>query len=213
MKLSDAVICFDLGGVLLEIIHDLEERIEVCRSPERSLRLSDSTKRELIADNLEYQRGRLSRDDYMALLVSKTAGSGFTHDDWERIEQGIILGPMPDAEDMVSFFRERAKDLGVLSNTCEMHVQQFQSYSFFDQIPESSIVYSHRDKVLKPEPEAFTCFEERLGCRPDEVVLFDDTRENISAAHQAGWKAFQIVRGIPVFPQVQGALSLLTRGH
>ena len=94
----------------------------------------------------------------------------------------------------------------MLSNTCELHVEQFESLGFFEHLPAEYRVYSHRERVLKPD-FAYRCFEERVGAQSTSILFFDDTPENISAAKEIGWRAFHIPRGEPVLSHFERALA------
>ena len=106
------------------------------------------------------------------------------------IEEGIIVGEKPDADDVVALCKARGYRLGVLSNTCELHVEQFESLGFFEHLPAEYRVYSHRERVLKPDISAYRCFEERVAAESSSILFFDDTPENISVAKELGWHAF-----------------------
>ena len=173
----------------------------------RGLSLPEDLLPDLLRLNSDYQRGTYSWQETRNELVSLTSSFGFTDSDWDSIEEGIIVGPKPDADAVVALCKERGYQLGVLSNTCELHVQQFESLNFFDDISAEYRVYSHREHVLKPEPSAYRCFETRVGAEPSSILFFDDTPENISAAQALGWHAFHIPRGQPVLTHFKKALA------
>ena len=54
---------------------------------------------------------------------------------------------------------------------------------------------SHLMGRIKPDPDAFEHVVESLGCRPEEMVFFDDNGLNIEAARALGIRALQ-VRGL-----------------
>ncbi len=200
-------ICFDLGGILLEILHNMEERLALCDADARGLVLPNNVLPELTRLNMDYQRGTASWPEIRLQLFDVTGGFGFTEADWDKIEKGIIVGAKPDAQEVVDLCKAGGYELGVLSNTCELHVQQFESLSFFDQIPVANRVYSHREQILKPEMSAYRCFENRVGAEPASILFFDDTTENILAARELGWNTFHVPRGEPVLPHFERALA------
>lgn len=51
------------------------------------------------------------------------------------------------------------------------------------------IFYSARLGAKKPDPEFFAKVQAAVGLRGDEMLLIDDSRENIEAALKAGWQA------------------------
>jgi putative hydrolase of the HAD superfamily len=50
-------------------------------------------------------------------------------------------------------------------------------------------IFSCRLGAVKPEPAAFTAALAVLGCRPEEVVFFDDRPPNVAAARELGLRA------------------------
>ena len=72
------------------------------------------------------------------------------------------MGEKPDADDVVALCKARGYRLGVLSNTCELHVEQFESLAS-SSIFQQNIAFTHRERVLKPDISAYRCFEERGG--------------------------------------------------
>lgn len=201
------MVCFDLGGVLLEILHDVDQRLNLCDAGRRGSTLPHDVKDTLLRFNEEYQRGTYDWSEVRTKLSQVTAEHGFMETDWDQIEEGIIVGPKPDASEVVEFCLGKGFELGILSNTCELHVNQFERYAFFEAFPKERRVYSHREKVLKPEASAFHCFEQRIGLQGESIIFFDDTMENVEAAKELGWQAFPISRGQPVLPQVIQALG------
>jgi len=52
------------------------------------------------------------------------------------------------------------------------------------------ILYSAHMGAKKPDPEFFAKARAAVGLRADELLLIDDSRQNIEAASRAGWQAF-----------------------
>lgn len=51
------------------------------------------------------------------------------------------------------------------------------------------IFYSARLGAKKPDPEFFAKVQAAVGLRGDELLLIDDSRQNVEAARTAGWQA------------------------
>ena len=204
-------VCFDLGGVLLEILHELDDRLALCDGPKRGLSIPEEVRPALLELNVEYQRGTYAWLETRARLVAHTREYGFSAEDWDLIEEGIIVGPKPDAEEVIRYCEDRGYRLGILSNTCELHVSQFESFDFLRAFPEERRIYSHREKIYKPEPEAYRRFEGLTATGPESIVFFDDTPVNVEAARSLGWTAFHVPRGQPVLPVFVEALETISR--
>jgi putative hydrolase of the HAD superfamily len=60
------------------------------------------------------------------------------------------------------------------------------------------IHYSAALGIRKPAPDFFRLAAERTGLRPAELLLVDDTAENVRAAREAGWRAMRWTGGQPL---------------
>lgn len=63
-----------------------------------------------------------------------------------------------------------------------------------------------RMRVAKPDIAYFEHIETELGADPAEMLLVDDTHENILAARRRGWQAFHFTEG--AHAELAGALGL-----
>ena len=64
-------------------------------------------------------------------------------------------------------------------------------------IPEEyvdDIFYSARLGVKKPDDEFFTKVQACVGLRSEELLLIDDSRQNILSAKKAGWQTLHWTR-------------------
>jgi len=79
--------------------------------------------------------------------------------------------------------------LGILSNMPVDFLEHFEKkIELFSKADVS--VFSCRVDQIKPEPAIYQTLIERIGCKPDEIVFFDDIQSNIDGALQAGIRAF-----------------------
>ena len=63
---------------------------------------------------------------------------------------------------------------------------------------------------MKPDVAAYRAVEERTGTDGPEIVLFDDTLENIEAARSLGWIAHHIDHDRDTAGQMRAVLSSLS---
>lgn len=56
--------------------------------------------------------------------------------------------------------------------------------------------------VAKPDPRIFHAVSDSLGCRPNQVVFFDDTLVHVAAAQSVGWKAHRFTSAVKVREQL-----------
>jgi len=79
--------------------------------------------------------------------------------------------------------------LGILSNMPVDFLEHFENkIELFSKADVS--VFSCRVDQIKPEPAIYRTLIDRLGCKPDEIVFFDDIQANVDGALKAGIRAF-----------------------
>ena len=79
--------------------------------------------------------------------------------------------------------------LGILSNMPVDFLEHFeQKIELFSKADVS--VFSCRVDQIKPEPVIYRTLIDRIGCKADEIVFFDDIQANIDGALKAGIRAF-----------------------
>lgn len=176
------MICFDLGGVILDIHHTWDDAARATGLiPTRQLgRLANFGPGDAL------QEGRTTDSVYLAELA-----------EWLRIDStsqardvhlAILKEPFPAAEPLVAALREVGYPVGLLSNTNELHWEHC-----LDRWPVCKrfkpAVVSHLVGVAKPDVRIFRAFEDAAGCLASEVLYFDDNEANILAARGAGWDA------------------------
>lgn len=78
--------------------------------------------------------------------------------------------------------------LGVLSNMPWEFLERYEDKIELFGAADAA-VFSCREGLIKPEPGIYRRLAERLGCRPDEIVFFDDLEANVHGAAAAGIRA------------------------
>ena len=95
----------------------------------------------------------------------------------------------PKTEALIRELQETGIKLGVLSNIVP---------DFLDRVKEKLPVFSLMDASVfscevgrvKPDKKIYQILLSRLGCRPDELIYFDDIEVNVEAANALGIHAF-----------------------
>jgi putative hydrolase of the HAD superfamily len=81
--------------------------------------------------------------------------------------------------------------LAVLSNTNALHWNRFiTEFGLAEQVDH--IFASHLLAMCKPEPAIFRHVCDTLGCRPEQILFFDDNAVNVEAAGSLGLQAQQV---------------------
>jgi len=169
---SIKAIVFDCFGVLYT--GSLAELASHCQNEADIKEVYDSTR---AADH-----GFLSRDDYIAKLVSLTG-----------LARREVIGLMGDAQvrsravfDYAAELKTRGYKIAVLSNIGRDTIQKLfndADYELFDEIVASGYI-----GVTKPHITAYDRTLEKLRVRPEESIMIDDAYSNVSRAIEAGMR-------------------------
>jgi glucose-1-phosphatase len=192
---------FDLGGVLMDIDFD-----RVLGAWSAAARCDPAELRARFCFDAAYrqhERGEIQAPEYFAALRD-SLGLQLSDDEfldgWGRLYAGVIE-PVP------ALLAAAAK--------------RFPLYAFTNSNPAHQAVWSARFAaglecfrsvfvscelgLRKPDAAAFAAVCQLMGARPDQVVFFDDTAENVTGAQQAGLRAV-LVRSAA---DIQGTCALL----
>ncbi len=131
----------------------------------------------------EYERGRISRAEFLDHVRRRTAFAG-TDEEFVEIWRGMFQLERA----IVEAWRElvgMGVQLWYWSNTSEMHVPWV-----FDAFPEIAVhsgeVLSYRIGVTKPDPRFYRIGLELVGAAPEQCVFVDDDPDNCVAARECG---------------------------
>jgi glucose-1-phosphatase len=189
------VVCFDLGGVLVRIVHSWAEACDRCgiplKNPEWIASETARSRRTLVVD--KYQRGELESGAFYIALAAALDGL-YTPAEVERIHRAWLLGEYPGffeiLEDLAKVPNVRT---ACLSNTNAVHWRQLQEAGSFPSFNRLQYrLASHLLGCLKPDPHIYKLAQSHLEADATEIVFFDDLEANVEAARNAGWAAEQI---------------------
>jgi putative hydrolase of the HAD superfamily len=99
-------------------------------------------------------------------------------------------GTLPGIEDLIARLRQRYR-IAFLSNSNEVHAEVIPRKFAAVFEPDDRLIFSHRFKCAKPDPEMFRRALEVLGALPQQTAFVDDLLENVLAARAIGIVAFQ----------------------
>jgi putative hydrolase of the HAD superfamily len=69
------------------------------------------------------------------------------------------------------------------------------------------LIYSHEERLLKPDPRIYLLACARLGLAPDNVVFADDTPGAVDAARRLGMKGVNFVSNGQTIEEVTASLA------
>ena len=184
MGLGPAIraVCFDVGGVLIEIAYDWGETLA---KPQATGDMITSC-----SFLLDYQRGVLDEKAYLAAVALHL---GVDLDEALRCHDRMLKRPMPGMDVLVRELKSAGVVVGCLSNTNEPHwIEMFDSGRFAAMEELEVRLASHRIGASKPSDAAFRAFQDACGLSPEEILLFDDIESHCVAAREFGWQSMLV---------------------
>jgi len=143
----------------------------------------------------EYDRGTLRGEDMYRRILSESGveGSEAVLAEMARKMLAEDLGSWVKVSDRVTDWglsvRAEGYALGILSNMpfdfLELYGDRVRLFAEAD-----TAVFSCDVARIKPELDIYVTLIARLGCKPEEIVFFDDLEVNIEGARKAGIQAF-----------------------
>lgn len=176
---------FDVGGVVIDI--DFQRAIRAWQS------ISSLSREELNAafrcdqEYERHERGEISASSYFDHLASSLGLRG-THaliaDAWNSIHVGEITETLR----MVQAARSQLPCFAFTNTNATHHAAWSSRFpavvASFDRI-----FASYQLGCRKPEQRAFELVAREIGASLDAIVFFDDSAENVEAAHRIGMRA------------------------
>jgi epoxide hydrolase-like predicted phosphatase len=195
-------VVFDIGGVL-EITPDTGWRARW--ADELGLSIDEMESR-ILEPARQGSLGHISLDRFLdevqvALGLEGDQVARFMDDIWEE-----YLGTLN--EELLAYFsglRPRVRT-GILSNSFVGAREREQAlYAFEDHC--DTIVYSHEEGLMKPDPAFYAVVCQRLDVRPDEVVFLDDRDMMVEGARAVGMHAVRYEDNASAIAEIDRALE------
>lgn len=183
------VVCFDLGGVLVEINHTWKGALLDAGFPE----IASQHDRALTDFELfnSYQKGSVSLEDYLDDLSNRFGG--IESSQAESVHNAILRCAYPGIPELIEDIRVAGIKTGCLSNTNAPHWEAMMHAPRLAVVSKLDFpMASHLIGTEKPDETMFRAFENASGAKQSEIVYFDDGAANVSAARALGWNAFVV---------------------
>ena len=120
----------------------------------------------------------------------------FSSEARQYVIDNLVVKYMPGAEELVKFLREKGVKLAIASGSSQEsikhHLAEVGGTHYFDAIVGGADV-----KNGKPAPDIFLLAAEKLGAKPEDCYVLEDSPNGINAAYAAGMKAI----GVPDIAQ------------
>ncbi|HYS53353.1 MAG TPA: HAD family phosphatase [Thermoanaerobaculia bacterium] len=178
---------FDLGNTVIKLAYErvmenICKRAAITRDELVELLESPGAYRDL-------ERGAVTFEQFHDFLSDKAGYRGSLadlHETWSD----FFDAPLPGIEELLGRLRDKYR-LAFLSNSNEVHAQLIprKFAALFER--DDRLIFSHRFKTAKPDPEMFQRTLEIIGALPTQAVFVDDLLENVLAARSVGITAYQ----------------------
>ncbi len=208
MSESIDLVVFDLGGVLVQIVHSWgEAHTRAGLSPHPIAQdAAFLAKRAPLLDALSV--GRIAPAEYYT-SVAQASGEIYTPDEVRRVHLAWHWAEYPGVDAVIKAVEASGVLTGALSNTSEPHWADLRGpearYPTVARLRHA--VASHLAGVLKPDPAIYRAFQNTSGVPASQLLFFDDVAENVEAARRLGWRAEQIDPTGDTAAQLQDALQ------
>lgn len=179
---------FDLGAVLLFFDHGV-----ACRKLAALTGLDPAVIRGVIFESTlqhDLESGKISSQQFFEEFC---AGTGATLDFPSAAQaMGDIFELNQSLKPVLSSLAHAGHRLGLLSNTCDLHWNQF-GRGRYHPIPEifDEVVLSYEVRSMKPDLPIYQEAIRRVGLAAEEIFFVDDRLDNVAGARQAGLDAVQ----------------------
>lgn len=184
------VVCFDLGGVLVEINHHWRGALLDAGFPSGLAERFDFPLVDLEPFN-DYQKGRLELEAYLKILAEflgepDAARALAAHN-------AILRSAYPGIPELIADVHAAGLTTGVLSNTNAPHWEAMLHEPRLAVLKTIQFpIASHLIGTEKPDPAMYRAFEAASGASGSEILYFDDAFGNVDAARALGWQAYRV---------------------
>ncbi len=132
--------------------------------------------------NADVCRGSLSMRDFNQIIAKRL---GIPSLDWEKYYLSSVE-PMPGMDRVVTWASQNYQ-VGLLTNIMPGQLKELRQRGIIPDLEYDVVVDSSEIGLIKPEPEIFELAQNKTGLASNELLLIDDTRENIAQAESLGW--------------------------
>jgi FMN phosphatase YigB (HAD superfamily) len=195
------IVCFDLGGVLIQICHSWSDAYRAAGLELRTLPTGPAIDAERRRLGAAHEVGAISLEDW-AEGVSKVTERVYTPDEMKRAHYAVCQQEQPGAPALIDELHGAGVLTACLSNTNDAHWKRLvhedgdKPVAGPPQYPSVARLRrhfaSHVLGLAKPDRAIYERFEELTGVRGGEVLFFDDRADNTAAAIAHGWRAERI---------------------
>ncbi len=202
-KSGVSFVYFDINGCLVRFFHQAFTRLA-----EDSGISADVIETTFWHYNDAVCRGELAMDEFNRIMAETCK----IMVDWKTYYLQAVIA-IPEMHELVRWASEYYK-VGLLSNIMPGFIAEMMQNGLIPNIKYDAIIDSSQVGAIKPEQQIFQIAQERAQVGSEEILLIDDSRPNVMAAGQMGWKVmwFDDYRPDESVARVRQALELAVEG-
>lgn len=129
-------------------------------------------------------RGVMSMSDFNEALSARI---GVPSIDWEFYYLDAVEA-IPDMQALVVWAAQNYR-VGLITNTMPGLIPALRARGLLPDVAYEVIIDSSEVGAIKPDKKIYELAESKTGVSGSEILLVDDTRQNLVAAEQRGWHA------------------------
>lgn len=179
---------FDLGGIVIEVDFNRSFAVWARLSGTRI----ETVKARFSFDAFyeRHERGEITAGEYFASLRSSLS-LNLSDDEFAEGWNAIYVGRIPQTAHLLRRLKDRIP-IYAFTNSNRAHQLIFEK-EYAEELRSFQKVFVSSDLgKRKPEPAAFAAVAAEIGVRLDEILFFDDTRENVEGARVVGMQAVHV---------------------
>lgn len=168
---------FDINGCLVRFFHQAFSRLS-----EDSGVSADLIETTFWHYNDAVCRGELNMDEFNRIMAETCK----IMVDWKAYYMAAVEA-IPEMHEVVRWTADNYKT-GLLSNIMPGFISDMMQNGLIPNVQYDAIIDSSVVGAIKPEQRIFEIAQERASVNSEEILLIDDSRQNVMAAGQMGWK-------------------------
>lgn len=127
-------------------------------------------------------RGEMSIDEFNRVFAQRL---GVESVDWKKYYLEAI-DPITEMQELV-IWASSIYHVGLLSNIMPGFIDEMLAAKILPNVNYTAIIDSSKTGAIKPEPQIYEAAQFYTNCKPEEILLVDDSRTNLMAAEKMGW--------------------------
>lgn len=139
-------------------------------------------------------------------------GAGIARECMGRVREKLSVHvPMKEGvREILEFFRQEGMPVAVASSSLSQQIETNLKNADID-VFFSEVVSGTEVEQGKPAPDIFLRAAERIGCKPEQCFVFEDSENGVKAGYAAGCATIMVPDLIAPSPQIQHYCTRICR--